>query len=102
MRFIVDEMPKRPNECPFAHWETLRKEAHGEWFCYYDHKACKLSGYECRWLKKLETEAKPVAPVPNETLNKLGWDDALNCGACGEHLRTFANYCDHCGRPVAR
>ena len=53
-------------------------------------------------LEEILSRAEPVEPVPNETLCKLGWDDAKNCGACGNHLRTFAKYCDSCGRAVNR
>lgn len=45
---------------------------------------------------------EPVEPVPNEILNGLGWHDMYNCGACGNQLRTLANFCDVCGRPVKR
>ena len=45
---------------------------------------------------------EPVEPVPNEILNGLGWHDMYNCGACGNQLRTLANFCDMCGRPVKR
>ena len=45
---------------------------------------------------------EPVEPAPNEILNGLGWHDMYNCGACGNQLRTLANFCDVCGRPVKR
>ncbi|MBR2681343.1 MAG: hypothetical protein IKE23_11455 [Exiguobacterium sp.] len=45
---------------------------------------------------------EPVEPVPNEILNGLGWHDMYNCGACGNQLRTLANFCDVCGRPVKK
>ena len=51
-------------------------------------------------LEEILNRAEPVKPIPNETLCKLGWDDAKNCGACGRHLRTFAKFCDSCGKPV--
>ena len=51
-------------------------------------------------LEEILNRAEPVEPVPNRTLRKLGWDDAMNCGACGWHLRTFAKFCDSCGKPV--
>ena len=51
-------------------------------------------------LEEILNRAEPVEPVPNKTLRKLGWEDARNCGACGWHLRTFAKFCDCCGRPV--
>ena len=49
---------------------------------------------------RLLKDQEPVAPVPNETLQGLGWDDAMNCGACGNQLRRTANFCDQCGRCV--
>jgi hypothetical protein len=45
---------------------------------------------------------EPVEHVPNDILNGLGWHDMYNCGACGNQLRTLANFCDVCGRPVKR
>ena len=51
---------------------------------------------------KTPTGGEPVEPVPNEILNGLGWHDMYNCGACGNQLRTLANFCDVCGRPVKR
>lgn len=45
---------------------------------------------------------KPVKPVHNDALVKCGWDDVYNCGACGNQLRGFANYCDKCGRKVEK
>ena len=43
-----------------------------------------------------------VKPVHNDALVKCGWDDVYNCGACGNQLRSFANYCDKCGRKVEK
>ena len=51
---------------------------------------------------KSPISGEPVEPVPNEILNGLGWHDMYNCGACGNQLRTLANFCDVCGRPVKR
>ena len=45
---------------------------------------------------------EPVAPVPDEILNGLGWHDMFDCGACGNQLRTMANFCDVCGRMVKK
>ena len=53
-------------------------------------------------LEEILYRQEPVKPVPNDTLRKLGWDDAVNCGACGQHLRTFAKFCDSCGKAVGR
>ena len=44
----------------------------------------------------------PVSPVRNEKLILSGWPDVYDCGACGNQLRSFANYCDHCGRPIKK
>lgn len=51
-------------------------------------------------LEEILNRAEAVAPVPNEILNRLGWDDMKNCGACGNQLRSGAKFCDQCGRPV--
>ena len=51
-------------------------------------------------LEEILHRAEPVKPVQNETLQRIGWDDARNCGACGNQLRLLAKYCDECGRPV--
>ena len=51
---------------------------------------------------KTGTGGKPVAPVPDEILNGLGWHDMKDCGACGNQLRTMANFCDVCGRAVKK
>ena len=53
-------------------------------------------------LEEILHRAEPVEPVPNETLRRLGWDDAKNCGACGNQLRTFAKFCDKCGKAVVK
>ena len=53
-------------------------------------------------IEKQGFEREPVAPVPNEILNSIGWHDMFDCGACGTQLRHIANYCDVCGRPVKR
>lgn len=52
--------------------------------------------------EKTKAGGEPVKPFPNETLNKLGWSGMENCGACGNQLRTNANFCDVCGRAVKR
>lgn len=51
-------------------------------------------------LEEILNRAEPVEPVPNESLRKLGWEDAKKCGACGRGLRIGAKFCDECGRPV--
>lgn len=51
---------------------------------------------------KTATGWDPVLPVPDEILNSLGWDDMQKCGACGNQLRTMANFCDVCGRAVKK
>ncbi len=51
---------------------------------------------------KTATGCEPVAPVPDEILNGLGWHDMKDCGACGNQLRTLANFCDVCGRAVKK
>ena len=51
-------------------------------------------------LEEILHRAEPVEPVPNETLNRLGWDDMKKCGDCGTTLRFTAKFCDACGRAV--
>lgn len=45
---------------------------------------------------------EPIAPVPDDVLNGLGWHEMFDCGACGNQLRMCANFCDVCGRPVKK
>lgn len=45
---------------------------------------------------------EPVEPVPDDILNGLGWHDMQDRGACGNQLRTMANFCDVCGRPIKK
>lgn len=54
MKFLVDEMPKRESDCPFADWTPYPPiiEKHGDWVCDKDLKVCDLSETECRWMKK--------------------------------------------------
>ncbi len=52
--------------------------------------------------EKTATGLEPVAPVPDMVLNGLGWHDMQDCGACGNQLRTLANFCDVCGRAVKK
>lgn len=53
-------------------------------------------------LEEILNRAEPVEPVPNETLIRLGWEGAKNCGACGNQLRLTSKFCDRCGRAVKR
>lgn len=53
-------------------------------------------------LEEILHRAEPVEPVPNETLNRLGWSDMMKCGYCGTTLRLTSRFCDSCGRPVKR
>ena len=52
-------------------------------------------------LEEILNRAEPAEPVKNETLRRLGWEDVKNCGACGNQLRSFAKFCDVCGKAVA-
>ena len=53
-------------------------------------------------LEEILDRAEPVEPVPNETLNRLGWSDMMKCGKCGTTLRFTSKFCDECGKPVHR
>ena len=67
MKFIVDEMPQRKDECPFCEWEpypSLVKEP-GRWVCkvaekrYGNKTSCDLKADYCsylRWYTMQETK----------------------------------------------
>lgn len=50
MKFIVDELPKKPNDCPFTFpiWRAI--EAYG---CNIDHCAC-VDTTQCSYLITLD------------------------------------------------
>lgn len=70
----------------------------------------RIDGDECREnlmadalgvLNALLEEQEPVKPIKNKLSFTRGFDwDIWDCGCCGNQLRSFAAYCDRCGRAV--
>ena len=44
--------------------------------------------------------SKPVKPVVNTSVSRIMGCLYYNCGNCGNQLRSFAKFCDQCGKPV--
>lgn len=64
MRFLVNHMPKKNEDCPFAEFHITDKRPHeGYYTCKNDNKICNLIPdnpnsvlhyIKCRWLKEIE------------------------------------------------
>ena len=45
---------------------------------------------------------KPVKPIVNKNVSKIMGCLYFDCGNCGNQLRSFAKFCDQCGKPVGK
>ena len=74
----------------------------------YDELGMKLSYTHYSYCEKclrdglkMLKEQEPVKPIKSKLSFTHGFNwDIWDCGCCGNQLRSFAKYCDQCGRAV--
>ena len=75
---------------------------------HYDELGMKLSYTHYSYCEKclrdglkMLKEQEPVKPIKSKLSFTHGFNwDIWDCGCCGNQLRSFAKYCDQCGRAV--
>lgn len=55
MKFIVDKVPEKEQNCPFAYWKPYPPfiEKTGDWFCELGKTRCDLEKDKCKWMTEI-------------------------------------------------
>lgn len=93
MKILVDEMPKRPEDCPWAYPTDIPWNENTTWFCSWKNKEmcsrCPLAlGSDCLFFAEAKSELDAIVDKWNAIPNANPLSADIDWGNC---VDTFAN-----------